>query len=86
VLGVCRVCESESPSSTRTGEGGRIALPQLTVSIHRLDDTLQVRAIHGKDNSYHTAPPPNAIAYPMTTEEVASVVKVRESREGDIER
>lgn len=38
---------------------------------------MQERESHGKDNSYHTAPPPNAIAYPLNTIEVASIVKVK---------
>eukprot|EP00026_Physarum_polycephalum_P003196 Phypoly_transcript_03206.p1 GENE.Phypoly_transcript_03206~~Phypoly_transcript_03206.p1 ORF type:complete len:546 (+),score=76.96 Phypoly_transcript_03206:855-2492(+) len=48
----------------------------ITLLGNRVDETLQVRTTHGKDNSYHTAPPPNAIVYPMTTEEVAAIVKL----------
>lgn len=35
-----------------------------------------VRAHHGKDESYHAPTPPDAVAFPNTTEEVAAIVRI----------
>ncbi len=40
----------------------------------RLTVSREVRAQHGRDESYHTPHPPDAVAFPETTEEVAAIV------------
>jgi D-lactate dehydrogenase (cytochrome) len=42
----------------------------------RLSHSAAVRAQHGKDESYHPAHAPDAVAFPQTTEEVAAIVKL----------
>lgn len=40
----------------------------------RLSTSAAVRAHHGKDESYHTPQPPDAVVFPETTEEVRAIV------------
>jgi D-lactate dehydrogenase (cytochrome) len=42
----------------------------------RLSTAMPVREQHGKDESYHTPHPPEAVAFAQSTEEVAEIVKV----------
>jgi D-lactate dehydrogenase (cytochrome) len=42
----------------------------------RLSTSMPIRAAHGKDESYHPAHAPDAVAFAQTTEEVAEIVKV----------
>ena len=42
----------------------------------RLSTSAAVCAQHGKDESYHRAHAPDAVAFPETTEEVAAIVKL----------
>ncbi len=42
----------------------------------RLSNSAAICAQHGKDESYHPAHPPDAVAFPQTTEEVAAIVKL----------
>ena len=42
----------------------------------RLSMADAVRAHHGKDESYHTLTPPDAVVFPNSTEEVAAIVRV----------
>ncbi|CAK4082140.1 unnamed protein product [Aphanomyces euteiches] len=42
----------------------------------RLSTATAVREHHGKDESYHSAPPPDAVAFVNNTEEVAKVLKI----------
>jgi D-lactate dehydrogenase (cytochrome) len=42
----------------------------------RLSTALPVRAQHGKDQTYHPGAPPDAVAFPRSTEEVSRVVKI----------
>ena len=39
-----------------------------------------VRAQHGKGESYHTAQPPDAVAFPQSTDEVAAIVRACAAR------
>ena len=41
----------------------------------RLTSSREVCAQHGRDESYHPPCPPNAVAFPETTEEVAAIVR-----------
>jgi D-lactate dehydrogenase (cytochrome) len=42
----------------------------------RLSTTASVREQHGKDASYHPCVPPDAVAFPQSTEEVIGIVKL----------
>ncbi len=42
----------------------------------RLSTAAAVREQHGKDESYHTPAPPDAVVFAHTTEEVAEVVRL----------
>ena len=42
----------------------------------RLTTNRNVREVHGRDESYHTQAPPDAVVFPQTTEEVVSIVKL----------
>jgi D-lactate dehydrogenase (cytochrome) len=42
----------------------------------RLSTDLSVRDRHGKDESYHPVIPPDAVAFPDTTDEVSAIVKI----------
>jgi D-lactate dehydrogenase (cytochrome) len=42
----------------------------------RLSTDLSVRERHGKDTSYLVANPPDAVAFPHSTEEVSAIVKI----------
>ena len=42
----------------------------------RLSTSAAVRQQHGKDESYHTPEPPDAVAFAKSTEEVAEIVKI----------
>ena len=42
----------------------------------RLSTSAAICAQHGKDESYHAAHAPDAVAFPQTTEEVAAIVKL----------
>ncbi len=42
----------------------------------RLSVSVAVREQHGKDESYHTPHPPDAVAFAQSTEEVAEIVKI----------
>ncbi|MGH7029143.1 MAG: FAD-binding oxidoreductase, partial [Stellaceae bacterium] len=42
----------------------------------RISTSTAVCAQHGKDESYHSAHAPDAVAFPQTTEEVAAIVKL----------
>src|ERR1700747_3276454 len=42
----------------------------------RLSTSTAVCAQHGKDESYHAPHPPDAVAFPRSTEEVAAIVKL----------
>jgi len=42
----------------------------------RLSTSMPIRAAHGKDESYHPAHAPDAVAFAHSTEEVAEIVKV----------
>ena len=42
----------------------------------RLSTANDVRASHGKDISYHTAAPPDAVAFPLSTDEVSRIVRI----------
>src|SRR5258708_17843431 len=56
--------------------------PPLTAAIdsvrrllnHRLSTDTSVREQHGKDFSFHSANPPDAVAFPQSTEEVSAIV------------
>src|SRR5260370_14671255 len=58
--------------------------PPLTAAIdsvrrllnHRLSTDTSVREQHGKDFSYHSATPPDAVAFPQSTEEVSAIVRI----------
>ena len=55
--------------------------PNLLASLRqRLSDRLSTSAAvcaqHGKDESYHQAHAPDAVAFPRNTEEVAAIVKL----------
>jgi D-lactate dehydrogenase (cytochrome) len=58
--------------------------PPLTAAIdsvrrlldHRLSTDTSVREQHGKDFSYHSANPPDAVAFPQSTEEVSAIVSI----------
>ena len=41
----------------------------------RLTTALAVREHHGKDETYHKGAPPDAVAWPHTTEEVSAIVR-----------
>jgi len=59
-------------SETRT----EAAIRELkTVLGDRLSTSQSVRAQHGKDESYHTPMPPDAVAFAESTEEVSAIVK-----------
>jgi D-lactate dehydrogenase (cytochrome) len=42
----------------------------------RLSTNVPVREQHGRDASYHPCVPPDAVAFPQSTEEVSEVVKL----------
>ncbi len=42
----------------------------------RLSTALDVRAVHGKDESFHKPYPPDAVAFPASSEEVARIVEI----------
>ena len=42
----------------------------------RLSRAASVREQHGKDASYHPCAPPDAVAFPKSTEEVSEIVKL----------
>lgn len=42
----------------------------------RLSTSAAICAQHGKDESYHAAHAPDAVAFPHSTEEVAAIVKL----------
>jgi D-lactate dehydrogenase (cytochrome) len=42
----------------------------------RLSTAMPVREQHGKDQTYHPGAPPDAVAFPRSTEEVSAIVKV----------
>jgi hypothetical protein len=42
----------------------------------RLSRAASVREQHGKDASYHPCVPPDAVAFPKSTEEVSEIVKL----------
>jgi D-lactate dehydrogenase (cytochrome) len=46
----------------------------------RFSTAAAVRAQHGKDESFHTAQPPDAVAFPNSTIEVAAIVKACAAR------
>src|SRR6516162_11269591 len=53
----------------------------LLASLHqllgeRLSTSAAVCAHHGKDESYHTPHPPDAVAFPHSTDEVGAIVKL----------
>src|SRR5215813_5757278 len=41
-----------------------------------LSTNVPVRERHGKDASYHPCVPPDAVAFPQSTEEVSEIVKI----------
>src|SRR5260370_16818421 len=43
---------------------------------HRLSTDTSMREQHGKDSSYHSASPPDAVAFPQSTEEVSAIVRI----------
>ena len=42
----------------------------------RLSTAMPVREQHGKDQTYHPGAPPDAVAFPHSTEEVSAIVEV----------
>ena len=46
-----------------------------TLLSDRLSTSQSVRAQHGKDESYHTPMPPDAVAFAESSEEVSAIVK-----------
>ena len=42
----------------------------------RLSTAASIREGHGKDASYHPRVPPDAVAFPQSTEEVSEIVKI----------
>jgi len=53
------------------------ARAELTALLgERFSTSGPVRAHHGKDESYHTAFPPDGVAFAQSTEEVAAIVKI----------
>ncbi|MGH6945198.1 MAG: FAD-binding oxidoreductase, partial [Geminicoccaceae bacterium] len=46
----------------------------------RLTTALAVRERHGKDESYHPAAPPDAVAFPQSTDEVSAIVAICAAR------
>ena len=53
------------------------ALDQIRALLgERLTTARAVRERHGKDETYHPGAPPDAVAFPHTTEEVAHVVGI----------
>src|SRR5215469_6576926 len=61
------------PESPSTHAAAILALRQLLKD--RLSTDPSVRTRHGKDESYHAVAPPDAVAFPGSTEEVSAVVK-----------
>src|SRR5690606_13755610 len=53
------------------------ALDQIRAVIgDRLSTALAVREQHGKDQTYHPGAPPDAVAFPHSTEEVSAIVEI----------
>jgi D-lactate dehydrogenase (cytochrome) len=50
----------------------------------RISIAQAVRAHHGKDESYHSPLPPDAVVFPKTTEEVAEIVRLCEQHKSPI--
>ena len=42
----------------------------------RLSTASDVRESHGKDASYHRPAPPDAVAFPLNTDEVSKIVRI----------
>jgi D-lactate dehydrogenase (cytochrome) len=61
-----------------------IAAPAVTAALEeirallgeRLSTAIAVREQHGKDQTYHLGAPPDAVAFPHSTEEVSAIVKI----------
>jgi D-lactate dehydrogenase (cytochrome) len=53
------------------------ALDQIRAQLgERLSTAIPVREQHGKDQTYHPGAPPDAVAFPRSTEEVSAIVEV----------
>jgi D-lactate dehydrogenase (cytochrome) len=53
------------------------ALAQLAERFgERLSTSMSIRERHGHDESWHASAPPDAVAFPETTEEVAAIVRI----------
>ncbi len=66
-------------------EGDATAVDELIAELRgllgeRFSTAAAVRAHHGKDESFHTAQPPDAVAFPNATAEVAAIVKACAAR------
>ena len=53
------------------------ALDQIRALLgERLSTAMPVREQHGKDQTYHPGAPPDAVAFPHSTQEVSAIVKI----------
>ena len=60
-------------------EGDATAVDELIAELRdllgeRVSTAAAVRAQHGKDESFHTPQPPDAVAFPNSTIEVAAII------------
>ena len=65
----------DDPQTGRTHDGALIEALQTLLG-DRLSLSEAVRQQHGRDESYHEMVPPDAVAFPRSTAEVAAIVSV----------
>ena len=66
----------DAPAPTRRGDAAAAIAGLRALLGDRLSTAAAVRDQHGKDVTYHPGYPPDAVAFPRTTEEVAEIVRV----------
>ena len=53
------------------------ALEQIRALLgDRLSTAMALREQHGKDQTYHPGAPPDAVAFPRSTDEVGAIVRI----------
>jgi D-lactate dehydrogenase (cytochrome) len=79
------LCSELDPAETNDDAAmNDVATPAVTTALEqirtllgdRLSTALPLREQHGKDQTYHPGAPPDAVAFPHSTEEVGAIVRI----------